>query len=120
MICGIQLNAIVLANDKTPWTSSSRDAYLEDVVRCCRHEKASIYQPAAQLLGMCLAFIYKDKTPDENDNFLEKLIQMLQKLQRTSTLKFLHVLYGIHKNFPSISDNFLESISSNITNAIGE
>lgn len=118
MICGIQLNAIVLANNKTPWTISSRDDYLNDVVRCCHHEKAAIYQPAAQLLGMCLAFIFKDQV-EEDDKFLEKLNEKLQKLQRSNTIKFLYVLYGIHKYFPNISDNFLTSISLDISNAIG-
>lgn len=60
--CGIQLNAIVVANRLLPWRSDGRrDAdlnvannFMRLLFHCLDNEHTMVYQPAAQLIGMCL------------------------------------------------------------------
>lgn len=47
-ICGIQLNAIVLANELIPWSESTRTLYLRTLGMCIDSDTADVYQPASQ------------------------------------------------------------------------
>lgn len=47
-VCGIQLNAIVLANGLIPWGESTQTHYLRTLGSCIDNEYTAVYQPAAQ------------------------------------------------------------------------
>lgn len=47
-VCGIQLNAIVLANGVIPWSETTQIHYLRLLGSCIDNESTSVYQPAAQ------------------------------------------------------------------------
>lgn len=115
---GIQLNAIVLANNLVPWTASTAANFLKSLFICLGNEHANIYQPAAQLVGMCL---YHLIAPDESENeSFEALLQILVKLKlERNQKKFTDILFGVHKNYPIIVDSFLVTISSYISTSSG-
>lgn len=47
-VCGIQLNAIVLANGVIPWSETTQLQYLRVLGSCIDNENTAVYQPAAQ------------------------------------------------------------------------
>lgn len=47
-VCGIQLNAIVLANGLIPWSDTTQTQYLRTLGSCIDNENTAVYQPAAQ------------------------------------------------------------------------
>lgn len=47
-VCGIQLNAIVLANGVIPWSETTQLQYLRMLGSCIDNEHTAVYQPAAQ------------------------------------------------------------------------
>lgn len=47
-VCGIQLNAIVLANGVIPWSDTTHMQYLRTLGACIDNESTAVYQPAAQ------------------------------------------------------------------------
>jgi DNA-dependent protein kinase catalytic subunit len=57
-LCGLQLNAIVLANGLVPWTDVVQTDFIRAIFSCLDNEKTAIYQPASELLGMCLNVMY--------------------------------------------------------------
>lgn len=115
---GIQLNAIVLANNLVPWTASNSANFLKSLFICLENEHANIYQPAAQLIGMCLHHLI---APDESENeSFKALLQILVKLKlERNQKKFTDILFGVHQNYPIIVDTFLVTISNYISTASG-
>lgn len=115
---GIQLNAIVLANNLVPWTASTAANFLKSLFICLENEHANIYQPAAQLIGMCLHQLI---APDESENgSFAALLQILVKLKlERNQKKFTDILFGVHKNYPIIVDSFLVTISNYISTSSG-
>lgn len=47
-VCGIQLNAIVLANGVIPWSDTTQTHYLRTLGSCIDNELTGVHQPAAQ------------------------------------------------------------------------
>lgn len=110
-ICGLQINAIILANNLIPWTDTSRDAYLHALVLCLQNEYAAVTQPAAQTLGMALAIV----EPDEENACLRELNALLLKLKEKQKVKeFIDILYGVHKSYPLIVDKFFMTLGNHI------
>lgn len=109
-ICGLQINAIILANNLIPWTDTSRDAYLHSLVQCLHSEFTEVTRPAAQILGMALAVIQQ---PDEENPCLRELNALLLKLKEKQK-EFIEILYGVHKSYPRIVDNFFMTMGSHI------
>lgn len=125
--CGIQLNAVVLANDLVPWnTSEQRNLFIKAIVGCFSHPKPQVYQAAAQLLGMFLQKIVGSDEPQEGSDIFEIIEQIelkLKTIQKRSIDKkdlnvFLQLLYGIQKGFPRILDSFMTTIQNQISTAI--
>ncbi|KAJ6648931.1 DNA-dependent protein kinase catalytic subunit [Pseudolycoriella hygida] len=111
-ICGLQINAIVLANNLIPWTDMSRDAYLQCLIRYLSGDSTAVFQPAAQIIGMCLAII----KPDEDNAFIQELNALLTKLKERNKVKeFIDILYGVHKSYPRVVDNFFMAIGNHIS-----
>lgn len=111
-ICGLQINAIILANNLIPWTDTSRDAYLHALVQCLHSQFPAVSQPAAQILGMSLAIIQ----PDEENPCLRELNSLLLKLKEKQMVKeFIDILYGVHKSYPRIVDNFFMTLGIHIS-----
>lgn len=110
-ICGLQINAIILANNLIPWTDTSQDAYLHSLVQCLHSELTEVSQPAAQIIGMSLAVIQ----PDEQNPCVRQLNALLLKLKEKRKVKeFIDILYGVHKGYPRIVDNFFMALGSHI------
>ncbi len=110
-ICGLQINAIILANNLIPWADTSRDTYLHSLVQCLHSEFTAVSQPAAQVLGMSLAIIQ----PDAENVCLRELNALLLKLKEKRKVKeFIDVLYGVHKGYPNIVDNYFMALGSHI------
>ncbi|XP_037038023.1 DNA-dependent protein kinase catalytic subunit-like isoform X2 [Bradysia coprophila] len=110
-ICGLQINAIVLANNLIPWTDTSQDAYFRSLVRCLHSEFTAVSQPAAQIIGMSLAIIQ----PDAENPCLRELNELLLKLKESQKVKeFIDILYGVHKSYPHIVDNFFMTVGNHI------
>ena len=59
-LCGLQLNAIIMANGLVPWTDVSQIDFIRVVFICLDNEKTAIFQPASELLGMCLNVLYPE------------------------------------------------------------
>lgn len=124
MICGIQMCAVIIANDLLMWNDvDTRNQFLTAIMLCLDCKKPTIYQPAAQLLGMCLNLIIIEHPVPENDEKFQVLLtitQRLKKFQKSSPNEFLYILYGIQKGYPFILDTFMVSISSKIPLAISK
>ncbi|CAO1436743.1 unnamed protein product [Diamesa tonsa] len=124
MICGIQMCAVIVANDLLLWNDiDTRNQFLNAIMLCLECKKASIYQPAAQLLGMCLNLIITEHPVAESDEkfqVLLKITQQLRKYQKSSPNEFLYIIYGIQKGYPFVLDTFMVSISSKIPLAISK
>ena len=122
MICGIQMCAVIVANELLIWNDvDSRNQFLSAIMMCLECKKASVYQPAAQLLGMCLNLIITEHPVPENDEkyqIILKITQHLKKFQKSSPNEFLYIIYGIQKGYPYILDTFMVFISSKIPLAI--
>ncbi|CAO1438484.1 unnamed protein product [Diamesa serratosioi] len=124
MICGIQMCAVIVANELLMWNDvDSRNQFLSAIMFCLECKKASIYQPAAQLLGMCLNLIITEQPVPENDEkfqILLKITKQLKKFQKNAPNEFLYIIYGIQKGYPYILDTFMVSISNKIPLAIAK
>lgn len=121
-LCGIQLNAIILANNLIPWTDDTICIYFRLLYQCLDNEYTSIYQPTSQLLGMCLVHIQSVLDDDSNEqihNIYTELIKILTTLKIKNDKKFTDIIYGIQKYYPKIIDSFLLIISNYITNSSG-
>ena len=123
--CGIQLNAVVLANDLVPWVNEEqRNMFIKAVVGCFNNPSANVYQAAAQLLGMFLKKIIGEEEMqegDENFEIVDQITQKLKKIQKKAgndVNVFLQLLYGIQKNFPRILDPFMTLIKFTIPKAV--
>lgn len=118
-ICGIQLNAIFVANDIVPWTQAASQQFLRVLFASLDNQYTSVYQPASQLIGMCLQKILPavdeaDSTGVEHPCIAE-LKMKLTNLKTSNQKKFIDIIFGIQKNYPIILDSFLLSISNNIS-----
>lgn len=110
---GIQLNGIVLANNLLPWIDEA-DAfknYLTHLAKCIDNNHTSVYQPASQVLGMALSKIAAFDASHLNDQ--------LENIRKMGEKKFTDVLYGIHKYFPPVIDNFFTRITGYISISTG-
>lgn len=122
--CGIQLNAVVLANDLEPWTNGEQcKMFIKAIVACFANPNARVYQAAAQLLGMCLHKRFDGVAVvegDENSAIIDEIVQMLSRIRTKANdiNMFLQVLYGIQKGFPMILDPFMTLIKFNIPKAV--
>ncbi|XP_058119167.1 DNA-dependent protein kinase catalytic subunit-like [Anopheles ziemanni] len=131
LAAGIQLSTIVLINGGgrlVPWSESNREDYLRAVLECLDAPNNTIYKPAAQLLGLCLARLYPAGVPEDQqepagsqgadgEDFLTCCINLLSNINRGQGRKFLEIVYEISKGFPSIADPFLSIVSFRIPTA---
>ncbi|KAG5673262.1 hypothetical protein PVAND_003325 [Polypedilum vanderplanki] len=114
LICGIQLNAVILANDLVPWNTDEQcEMFLKAILNSFDKENEKIYQAAAQLCGLYLNTI-------NNENYTIIVRNKMEKFgsRKDKTNLFLQLLYGIQKSFPSILDTFMNRIVQSITPAI--
>ncbi|KFB53322.1 AGAP003967-PA-like protein [Anopheles sinensis] len=131
LTAGIQLSTIVLINGGgrlVPWSESNREDYLRAVLECLDAPNSTIYKPAAQLLGLCLARLYPAGVPEDQpeapasdgadeQDFLTCCLTLLSNINRGQGRKFLEILYEIAKGFPSVADPFLSIVSFRIPTA---
>uniref|UniRef100_A0A182IV99 non-specific serine/threonine protein kinase n=1 Tax=Anopheles atroparvus TaxID=41427 RepID=A0A182IV99_ANOAO len=126
LIAGLQLGTIVLLNGGgrlVPWVESTREDYLRAILECLNAPNGTIYKPAAQLLGLCLARLYPAGVPEDQqeatdeEDFLTGCTTMLSNIQRGQARKFIEMLYEISKAFPSIVNPFLSIVSFRIPTA---
>lgn len=119
-LCGIQLNAIVLCCNLTPWTDSTSQQFFRAVMASLDNEYAAVYQPTSYLLGMILnQMVPSDQVDyhplvDDVRNKLEKL-----RINRNDEKRFTDILFGLHKHFPSIASHFLVTIANFIPTTAG-
>lgn len=117
--CGIQLNAVILANDLVPWKDNEqRNLFVKAIVGCFNNSNAQVYRGAAQLLGMCLQ---KINDVGECDELVDEITQRLERIRKkfgNDVNVFLQLLYGIQKGFPRILDHFMTLIKFNIPKAV--
>ncbi|XP_058823542.1 DNA-dependent protein kinase catalytic subunit-like isoform X2 [Topomyia yanbarensis] len=118
-LCGLQLNAIVLANGLVPWTETSKFDFIRAIFRCLDSEKTAVYRPASELLGMCLSHLYPEGEQSEDERYQNEFLAKLMALRKIHENKFMDVVYGIHKSFSPVVDSFLVVISHAIPNATG-
>lgn len=92
---GLQLNAVVLSNEIIPWGNTEQcQRYVNLIVKAFRNDsEAKLYQPSAQLLGMCLNLISKDENLSE---VMETVMTKLKQIEgdRIKSTMFLDILYG--------------------------
>lgn len=118
IICGLQLNAIIIANEMTPWVNEEqRNRYVKAILRTFNNTSPKIYQPGAQLLGICLHLIIKEGNSQEVLSIVNDKLKRLEKDRSKSDL-LLELLYGISKGYPMILDSFMSRISASICTAI--
>lgn len=117
--CGLQLNAVILANDLVPWRDcEQRNLFIKAIVRCFYNKDAKVYQAAAQLLGMCLS---KTTGDEDHQTIVEEIRKQLDGIRQKSENDvnvFLQLLYSVQKSFPPILDSFLTLIKFNIPRAV--
>lgn len=120
-ICGIQLNAIILANNLIPWTDTTQTLYVRSLAACLDNKNTSVYQPASQVLGMALnQIIAKQQTLQQSvQEFLDGIVTRLESIRKVNEKKFCDIIYGIHKHYEQIVDTFLTRITSYIPCAAG-
>lgn len=123
--CGIQLNAVMMANDLVPWSNlEQRNMFIKAIVGCFDNPNVRVHQAAAQLLGMFLSKIIVVEELQEGDERLEIVDHITRKLERIQKKAgndvnvFLQLLYGIQKNFPRILDPFMTLIKFRIPKAV--
>lgn len=119
-LCGIQLNAIVLCCNLTPWTVATSQQFFRAVLVSLDNEHTAVYQPASYLLGMILARMVPIDAVQDNP-LVEIVCTKLEKLRvdRTHEKRFTDILFGLHKHFPSIAAHFLVSIANFIPTSAG-
>ncbi|XP_053697973.1 DNA-dependent protein kinase catalytic subunit-like [Sabethes cyaneus] len=118
-LCGLQLNAIVMANGLVPWTETSKFDFIRAIFRCLDSEKTAVYRPASELLGMCLANLYPAGEQSEDERYQNEFLVKLTSMRKKQEKKFTDIIYGIHKAFPAIVDSFLIVVSHGIPGAAG-
>ncbi|XP_065079037.1 DNA-dependent protein kinase catalytic subunit-like isoform X2 [Ochlerotatus camptorhynchus] len=118
-IGGLQLNAIVMANGVVPWTETSKFDFIRAIFRCLDSEKAVVYRPASELLGMCLSNLYPNGEEREEERYQNEFLAKLVAMRKRQEKKFTDIIYGIHKAFPSIVDSFLAVITNAIPGTTG-
>ncbi|XP_062561141.1 DNA-dependent protein kinase catalytic subunit-like [Armigeres subalbatus] len=118
-IGGLQLNAIVMANGLVPWTETSKFDFIRAIFRCLDSEKAAVYRPASELLGMCLSNLYPGGEEQEDERYQNEFLAKLIAMRKRQEKKFFDIIYGIHKSFPSIVDSFLAVVTNAIPSTNG-
>ncbi|EAT40123.1 AAEL008123-PA [Aedes aegypti] len=118
-IGGLQLNAIVMANGLVPWTETSKFDFIRAIFRCLDSEKAAVYRPASELLGMCLNNLYPGGEEQEDERYQNEFVAKLVTMRKRQEKKFMDIIYGIHKAFPIIVDSFLAVITNAVPNTNG-
>ncbi|XP_055636241.1 DNA-dependent protein kinase catalytic subunit-like isoform X2 [Toxorhynchites rutilus septentrionalis] len=118
-ICGLQLNAIVMANGLVPWTETTKFDFVRAIFRCLDSERTAVYRPASELLGMCLSNLYPAGEEREDDRYQSEFLAKLNALRKKNDKKFMDITFGIHKAFPSIVDAFLPIITHAIPGSTG-
>uniref|UniRef100_A0A336M7V8 non-specific serine/threonine protein kinase n=1 Tax=Culicoides sonorensis TaxID=179676 RepID=A0A336M7V8_CULSO len=113
---GIHLNAVILATGRVTWTTENKNDYFKAIEMSLNNKSAAIYQPAAQLYGMCLKEEFKKKS--ESD-FLEdpRIIELIRRLKEDLNLDRNNapdILYGIQKYCDYILEPFSNLILSKI------
>lgn len=119
-LCGIQLNAIVLCCNLTPWTDSTSAQFFRAVLASLDNEYTAVYQPTAYLLGMMLnRLVPIDQI--EDSPLVEAVRTKLEKLRvnRNDEKRFTDILFGLHKHFPRIASYFLVTIANLIPTTAG-
>ncbi|XP_052901969.1 DNA-dependent protein kinase catalytic subunit-like [Anopheles moucheti] len=119
LIAGLQMSSIVLTKGGgtlVPWMESTKREYLGAIMHCLDLPDSTSYKSAALLLGHCLARLYPDGLPEDQDDsadeqFHTECITKLSAIQREYDRKFAEILYEIAKGFPSIADPFLSILS---------
>ncbi|XP_055605401.1 DNA-dependent protein kinase catalytic subunit-like [Uranotaenia lowii] len=118
-LCGLQVNAIVMANGLVPWSETTKFDFIRAIFRCLDSERVAVYRPASELLGMCLQNIYPNGEEKDDERFQGEFIAKLTVMRKKQEKKFVDVIYGIHKNFPRIVDSFLPIIAHSIPSSSG-
>lgn len=89
--CGIQLNAIVVANRLLPWGSDGiadtnvLDNFMRLLFACLDNEHLMIYQSSAQLIGMCLQHLVEEPSGDRS----AEIVQVSQTLNLNPCVLFV-------------------------------
>lgn len=95
LICGIQINAVVLANNLSPWDNDEQcKLFVMAILSAFSNKSSKVYTSASQLMGLCLSVIQRN---DENNIHLIGIVMhKLEKLksQRDSSDLFMQLLYG--------------------------
>ncbi|KAG4073019.1 hypothetical protein HA402_009438 [Bradysia odoriphaga] len=110
-ICGLQINAIVLANNLKPWTDTSQDEYFQSLVRCLHSEFTAVSQPAAQIIGMSLAIIQ----PDADNPCLPELNKLLRNLMESQKVKeFIDLTNMVPGDIATFMDEICDFVDSSV------
>lgn len=121
-ICGIQLNGIVLANKRVPWTDETRNPFLKAISACLNNNHSDVYQSAAQVLGMILKEIIDNQNngviDSETGEFMKLLVNRLNAWKQSNEKKFMYILFYIDKYY--VVNEFITSISSLIASSTSD
>lgn len=118
-IGGLQINAIVLANNLLPWTDSSVYNFMRSLFTCLKQDKLQVYGPAAHIIGMAFTHILPANEYTEHDLFKHLWNELDLLRANKKDKKFTDILYGVQKSFPQIIDSFLVTISSLLSTTSG-
>lgn len=102
-ICGLQLNAIILANGLIPWNDETKPKFIDAILNSLNNSHTQVYQPAAQVLGMVLNEIIVKQNAgnidDESQTLVDKIADRLKAWKKKDEKKFMYVLSYIDQSY---------------------
>lgn len=117
---GVHLTAIVLANKLIPWEKHEIKNFLTALCKIVESEHRSVYQPAAEVVGMSLHLI---NGHNEYAMFFGKFVSLVQKVLQNKCRaddKFSYCLEAIALHYPAIADPYLCKLIMNLYHMQGD
>lgn len=102
---GVHLTAILLANKLVPWERDEIKNFLKALCKVLQSDQRTIYQPAAEVIGMALQLV---KDHAEYGQYFNKFFTLVQSTLKkcNNDDKFAYCLEGIVLHYPAIADTF--------------
>lgn len=117
---GVHLTAVVLANKLIPWEKHEIRNFLTALCKILESEHRSVYQPAAEVVGISLQFINGNS---EYIVFFSKFVSLVHRTLQNKCHtddKFSYCLEGIALHYPEITDSYLCKLIMNLPHMQGD
>lgn len=112
---GINLTAIMLFYNLTPWTTHSKNLFLNTLARNLQDSTKEVFKASSETLGLSLKYLSQEsdnQLSHEDETFVAQLSEYLKSVhsKQRDCDRFLTVLHGVHDSYPEIVDSLVATV----------